>query len=52
MPLRTVALSALMLAASNVFMTFAWYAHLKKARLPLGGALHHGRGVLRVPRLA
>jgi uncharacterized protein (DUF486 family) len=24
-----VALSALMLAASNVFMTFAWYAHLK-----------------------
>lgn len=29
MPLRTVALSALMLAASNVFMTFAWYAHLR-----------------------
>jgi len=28
-PLPTVALSALMLAASNVFMTFAWYAHLK-----------------------
>jgi uncharacterized protein (DUF486 family) len=27
--LPTVALSALMLAASNVFMTFAWYAHLK-----------------------
>jgi uncharacterized protein (DUF486 family) len=26
----TVALSALMLAASNVFMTFAWYAHLKE----------------------
>jgi uncharacterized protein (DUF486 family) len=24
-----VALSALMLVASNVFMTFAWYAHLK-----------------------
>jgi uncharacterized protein (DUF486 family) len=30
MPLSTVALSALMLAASNVFMTFAWYAHLKE----------------------
>ena len=26
----TVALSALMLGASNVFMTFAWYAHLKE----------------------
>jgi len=25
----TVANSALLLAASNVFMTFAWYAHLK-----------------------
>ena len=25
----TVAISALLLAASNVFMTFAWYAHLK-----------------------
>jgi len=30
MQLSTVALSALMLAASNVFMTFAWYAHLKE----------------------
>jgi uncharacterized protein (DUF486 family) len=29
MQFPTVALSALMLAASNVFMTFAWYAHLK-----------------------
>lgn len=27
--MQTVALTALMLAASNVFMTFAWYAHLK-----------------------
>jgi uncharacterized protein len=26
----TAALCALMLAASNVFMTFAWYAHLKE----------------------
>jgi uncharacterized protein len=26
---RTVALSAAMLFASNVFMTFAWYAHLR-----------------------
>jgi uncharacterized protein (DUF486 family) len=25
-----IALSALMLIASNVFMTFAWYAHLKE----------------------
>ena len=25
-----VALSVLLLAASNVFMTFAWYAHLKE----------------------
>ncbi|HYR33549.1 MAG TPA: DMT family protein [Burkholderiales bacterium] len=30
MQLSTVGLSALMLAASNVFMTFAWYAHLKE----------------------
>jgi uncharacterized protein (DUF486 family) len=27
--LGTLALTAAMLAASNVFMTFAWYAHLK-----------------------
>jgi uncharacterized protein (DUF486 family) len=27
--LSTVAVSAALLAASNVFMTFAWYAHLK-----------------------
>ena len=30
MQLSVVGLSALMLAASNVFMTFAWYAHLKE----------------------
>jgi uncharacterized protein len=29
MQFSTVATSATMLAASNVFMTFAWYAHLK-----------------------
>ncbi len=29
MSLPTVALSAAMLFASNVFMTFAWYAHLR-----------------------
>ena len=29
LPLGTLALTAGMLAASNVFMTFAWYAHLK-----------------------
>ena len=29
MQVGTLALTALMLAASNVFMTFAWYAHLK-----------------------
>jgi len=30
MQLSTVAISALLLMASNVFMTFAWYAHLKE----------------------
>jgi len=30
MQLSVVGLSALMLTASNVFMTFAWYAHLKE----------------------
>ena len=30
MQLSVVGLSALMLMASNVFMTFAWYAHLKE----------------------
>jgi len=30
MQLSIVGLSALMLMASNVFMTFAWYAHLKE----------------------
>ena len=29
MQISVVGLSALMLMASNVFMTFAWYAHLK-----------------------
>ena len=30
MQFSVVGLSALMLMASNVFMTFAWYAHLKE----------------------
>jgi len=30
MQLSVAGLSALMLMASNVFMTFAWYAHLKE----------------------
>jgi len=30
MQLSVIGLSALMLAASNIFMTFAWYAHLKE----------------------
>lgn len=30
MQISVVGLSALMLMASNVFMTFAWYAHLKE----------------------
>ena len=29
MPFSNVTLCALMLVASNVFMTFAWYAHLR-----------------------
>jgi hypothetical protein len=28
-PLQTIALTATLLAASNLFMTFAWYGHLK-----------------------
>jgi uncharacterized protein (DUF486 family) len=28
-PLQTLALTATLLAASNLFMTFAWYGHLK-----------------------
>lgn len=28
-PWQTIALTATMLAASNLFMTFAWYGHLK-----------------------
>ena len=27
--MRTIVLTACLLTASNVFMTFAWYAHLK-----------------------
>ena len=30
MQVSPIATSALLLAASNVFMTFAWYAHLKE----------------------
>src|SRR3990170_1669614 len=30
MQLQTIALSASLLVASNVFMTFAWYAHLRE----------------------
>jgi len=28
-PLQTLAITATMLAASNLFMTFAWYGHLR-----------------------
>ena len=28
-PVRTIATTVVLLALSNVFMTFAWYAHLK-----------------------
>jgi len=28
-PLQTIAVTATLLAASNLFMTFAWYGHLK-----------------------
>ena len=28
-PLQTIALTATLLAASNLFMTFAWYGHLR-----------------------
>ncbi|MDH5499852.1 MAG: DMT family protein, partial [Gammaproteobacteria bacterium] len=28
--MRPIVLSILLLTASNVFMTFAWYAHLKE----------------------
>ncbi len=28
--MRTIVLTAVLLTASNVFMTFAWYAHLKE----------------------
>ena len=28
-PLQTLAITATLLAASNLFMTFAWYGHLK-----------------------
>lgn len=28
-PLQTIAVTVTMLAASNLFMTFAWYGHLK-----------------------
>jgi len=30
MQLQTIAVSASLLVASNVFMTFAWYAHLRE----------------------
>ena len=30
--MRTVGLTVLLLSLSNVFMTFAWYAHLKELR--------------------
>ncbi|MBX3424981.1 MAG: DMT family protein [Pirellulales bacterium] len=30
--MRTLAITSAMLVASNVFMTFAWYAHLKDLR--------------------
>jgi uncharacterized protein len=28
-PLQSLAITATLLAASNLFMTFAWYGHLK-----------------------
>ena len=38
MNLSAYALPILMLAASNVFMTFAWYGHLKFTDRPLGSS--------------
>jgi len=35
MPFKTAVLPILMLVASNVFMTFAWYGHLKVEHRPL-----------------
>ncbi|MEX0968985.1 MAG: DMT family protein [Paracoccaceae bacterium] len=35
MPISTYILPPLMLIASNVFMTFAWYGHLKYKAAPL-----------------
>ena len=35
MQLSVVGVSALLLMASNVFMTFAWYGHLKYKDKPL-----------------
>ena len=32
--------SIILLVASNVFMTFAWYYHLKQEGWPLGKAHH------------
>lgn len=97
MQISAAATCGLLLVASNIFMTFAWYAHLKnlaekpwwiaalaswaialfeyllmvpanrsatpsprsrssksygpagEARLPLGGAVHHGCGVFHLP---
>jgi uncharacterized protein (DUF486 family) len=34
-PLQTVAATATLLALSNLFMTFAWYGHLKVEHRPL-----------------
>ena len=49
--MRSVGLTILLLSLSNVFMTFAWYAHLKELgnqALDRRGARELGHRVLRV----
>ena len=41
MPMRTI----LLLTASNIFMTFAWYGHLKEKGMPLWKAIMVSWGI-------
>src|SRR5215470_2439579 len=45
LPVSPYVLPVLMLIASNVFMTFAWYGHLRFKEVPLAGVILASWGI-------
>ncbi len=48
LPISPYVLPVLLLIASNVFRTFAWYGHLKFKETPLAAVICASRGIARI----